>query len=94
MELITRRWYKKKDDQTDLVSSFHVFVMFLDLEIPYLFHFLTFTQFFDIVYEFLMLLDKLENIDETFGNTSQLQKEEISLYWLENNEISKNPTYK
>lgn len=70
-----------------MASSFHGFVMFLDLGISSLFHSLAFTHFSGIVYEFLMLLDKAESVDETFGNTSQLQKEEISLYWLEINEI-------
>lgn len=84
----------QKDGQTALVSYFHVFVMFLILVIPYLFHFLAFTHFSGIVYEFLMLLDKAESVDETFGNTSHWQKEETPLYWLEKNEILNRPTYK
>lgn len=87
MELIARGWYLKKGDQTALVSSFHGFVKFLDLVITYLFLFLGFAYFSGIVNEFLMLLDKAKNVNEIFGNISQLQKEEISLYWLENNEI-------
>lgn len=78
---------KKKDDQTALSSSFNGFVMFLDLGISSLFHSLAFTHFSGVMHEFLMLLNKAENVDEIFGNTSQLQKEKISLYWLENNEI-------
>lgn len=87
MKLIARGWYFKKGDQTALVSSFRGFVMFLDLVIPCLFYFLGFTHFSGILNGFLMLLNKAKIVNEIFGNTSQLQKEEISLYWLENNEI-------
>lgn len=61
--------------------------MFLDLVIPCLFYFLGFTHFSGILNGFLMLLNKAKIVNEIFGNTSQLQKEEISLYWIENNEI-------
>lgn len=41
-----------------------------------------------------MLLDNAENVDEIFGNISQLQREEISLHELENNKILNPHTYK
>lgn len=66
-----------KDGQNYLFSSFHVFVLFLNLAVvSYLFCFLAFTHLSSgLVCELLTLLAKAENADETFGNTSQTQKE-------------------
>lgn len=70
-------YYKIKDGQNDLFSSFHVFVLFLNLAVvSYLFCFLAFTHLSSgLVCELLTLLAKAENADETFRNTSQTQKE-------------------